>query len=242
MNERKLDNYQAVAIIVTVMLSHIILNLPNHLINTTGSASILNLVYVFIILVFICWIVTKFYKQFPNSDIIDICEYTAGKTIKIIYTFFLCAYLLTISAFVIRIFAESLSVIYLPNIRLEIIILFFIIVSAIMNLLGFKSIARISVILLPVIIIAMLVVFVYSSSDFTVQRALPFLGYGAFDTFVKGLGNIFAFSSALIVTVMAPLINDGNRMRKIGFISLFIYSICLLAGTVCLLFLIPSVR
>ena len=242
MNERKLDNYQAIAIIVTVMLSHIILNLPNHLIDTTGSSSILNLFYVFAIVLSIFWIVTKVFKLFPNSDIIDICEYSAGKTLKIIYTLFICAYLLIISASVIRIFAESLSLIYLPNIRLEIIILFFIIISAIMNLLGFKSIARTSVILLPIIIFAMLVVFIYSVSDFTVQRALPFLGYGTFNTFVKGLGNIFAFSSAFIILVMAPLINDGNRMRKVGFISLIIYGIFLILGTICLLFLIPSVR
>ena len=241
MNEQKLDTYQAISVIVTVMLSHIILNLPNHLIETTGSSSILNLIYVFSIVLLICWIVTKIFKLFPNNDIIDICEYAAGKAIKILYTILLCGYLLVISALVIRTFAESLSLIYFPNIRLEIIILFFIIMSAIMNLLGFKAIARTSVILLPIILIAMLVVFIYSTSDFTVQRSLPLLGYSAFDTFVKGLGNIFAFSSALIIVVMAPLISDGNRMRKVGFVSLIIYGICVIAGTVCLLFLIPSV-
>ena len=55
-------------------------------------------------------------------------------------------------------------------------------------------------------------------------------------------GNIFAFSSAFIIVLMAPLINDGNRMKKIGFISLIIYGLCVILGTVCLLFLIPSVR
>ena len=125
MNERKLDNYQAIAIFVTVMLSHIILNFPNHIIEETGSASLLNIIYIFAIVLLIFWIITKLFKLFPNQDIIDICEYTAGKSIKTIYTIFICIYLLTISAFVIRIFSESLSLIYFPNIRLEIIILFF---------------------------------------------------------------------------------------------------------------------
>ena len=49
MKERKLGTFQAIAIIVTVMISHIILNVPNHLITETGSATILNLIYVFII-------------------------------------------------------------------------------------------------------------------------------------------------------------------------------------------------
>ena len=69
MKEKYLENYQAVALIVIVMLSHIILNLPNHLISQSGSASILNFFYVFGIVLIICWIVTKFFKLFPNSDI-----------------------------------------------------------------------------------------------------------------------------------------------------------------------------
>ena len=115
MKERKLENYQAVAIIVTVMLSHIILNLPNHLISQTGSATIFNFLYVFGIVMIICWLVTKFFKLFPNSDLIDICEYTGGKVAKNIYTIALLVYLFTVSGFVIRIFAESLVLIYFPN-------------------------------------------------------------------------------------------------------------------------------
>ena len=40
MKERKLGTFQAIAIVVTVMISHIILNVPNHLIAETGSSTI----------------------------------------------------------------------------------------------------------------------------------------------------------------------------------------------------------
>lgn len=187
MKERILENYQAVAICVIVMLAHIILNLPNHLIDATGSSTILNLIYVFTIALFICFIVTKLFKLFPNSDIVDISEYAGGKIVKIIYTVLLLIYLLTISSFVIRIFAESLTLIYFPNIDLEVIILIFIAITAITNLLGFKAIARASVIILPVILVALVAVFISSAPSFTPERALPILGYGFYDTFVKGL-------------------------------------------------------
>ena len=82
MKERKLGTYQAIAIVVTVMIAHIILNLPNHLITTTGSATILNLVYVFIIALVIFYIISKIFALFPNSDIIDICEYATRKSFK----------------------------------------------------------------------------------------------------------------------------------------------------------------
>ena len=241
MKERKLENYQAVALIVTVMLSHIILNLPNHLISQTGPATILNFFYVFGIVLVICWIVTKFFKLFPNSDLIDICEYTGGKVSKNIYTTVLLIYLFTVSAFVIRIFSESLVLIYFPNMDVDMIILIFIIITAIINTIGFKAIARASVILFPLVIVALLFVFVSSSSSFMPERALPILGYGVSETFLKGFTNIFAFSSALVITMVAPYINDGNRLRNISFISLIIYGLCILGGIVAMLFIMPSV-
>ena len=241
MKERRLENYQAIAMIVIVMLSHIILNLPNHLITETGSASILNFIYIFGIILIICWLVTKFFKLFPNSDLIDICEYTAGKVVRNIYTTSLIVYLFIVSAFVIRIFAESLVLIYFPNMDVDMIVLIFIVITALMNILGFKSIARASVIIFPIIIVAFIFVFVSSTSSFVPERALPILGYGASKTFITGLSNIFAFSSALVITMLAPYINDGSRMTKISFISVFIYGLSVLGSVITMLYVMPSV-
>lgn len=187
MKERKLGTFQAIAIIVSVMISHIILNLPNHLIYETGSSTILNIIYVFIISLIIFYIALKILYLFPNSDIIDICEYAAGKTAKNILGTGICIYLLIISAFVIRIFSESLVLIYFPNIDLEIVMLIFIAITTIMNLFGFKTIARVTLIVIPIILLAMVIIFISSASGFVPQKALPILGYGAKETFVTGL-------------------------------------------------------
>ncbi len=193
MKARKLGTLQAVAICITVMISHIILNLPNHLISETGPATILNLIYIFVISLVIFWISSKVFNLFPTSDIIDICEYAAGKNIKNVFSFIICIYLLILSAFVIRVFSESLVLIYFPNIDLEIVILIFISIATILNIFGFKAIARATVIILPIILFAMVLIFVSSSSDFIPQRALPILGYGASNTFITGLRQYFCF-------------------------------------------------
>lgn len=92
-----------------------------------------------------------------------------------------------ISAFVIRIFSESLVLIYFPNIDLEVVILVFIAISTVMNLFGFKAIARVTLMILPVILVAMITIFVSSASDFTIERALPIFGYGIKETFLTGI-------------------------------------------------------
>lgn len=193
MKERKLGTLQAIAIVVTVMISHIILNLPNHLITETGSATILNLIYVFIISLIIFGLSYKVLNLFSNSDILDICEYAAGKTIKNIFGIMVCIYLSLICAFVIRIFSESLVLIYFPNIDLEIVMLIFIAITVLLNLFGFKSIARTTLIILPVILVAMVIIFIASCSNFVPERAFPILGYGASSTFLSGLRKYIRF-------------------------------------------------
>lgn len=193
MKERKLGTLQAVSIVVTVMISHIILNLPNHLIAETGSATILNLIYVFIISLIIFALSYKVLKLFSNSDIVDLCEYAAGKTIKNIFATLVCVYLLVICAFVIRIFSESLVLIYFPNIDLEVVIIIFIAITVLLNLFGFKAISRTTAIILPIILVAMVIIFVASCSNFMPERALPILGYGASSTFLSGLRKHICF-------------------------------------------------
>jgi len=187
MKERKLGTFQAISVVVSAMIAHIILNLPNHLIAETGSATILNIIYVFIISLIIFYIASKAFYLFPNSDIMDICEYTAGKTAKNLLGSAICIYLLIISAFVIRIFSESLVLIYFPNIDLEIVILIFIAITTIMNLFGFKTIARVSLLIIPIILFAMVVIFISCSSGFMPEKVFPILGYGVKETFVTGL-------------------------------------------------------
>lgn len=187
MSKKTISTLQAISICVTVMISHIILDLPNNLITNTGSSSILNLIYVFGITIIIFLLASKVLKIFPGFDIMDICEYVAGKKIKNVFSAIICVYLLVISAFVIRIFAESLVLIYFPNIDLEVVILIFITITAILNLFEFRSIAQTATMILPIILIAMVTIFIYSMTDFTPQRALPIFGYGLSETFITGL-------------------------------------------------------
>lgn len=132
-----------------------------------------------------------------------------GKLLKNIFGIAICIYFLTISGFVIRTFAESLVLIYFPNMDIEIVILIFVTITIILNTFGFKTISRIALITLPIILVSMVVIFISSASSFTPERALPILGYGVNETFLSGLSNIFAFSSIIIAPFLMPQI--GSR-------------------------------
>lgn len=170
------------------------------------------MVYIFIIALVIFYIASKIFDHFPGKDLVDISEYVGGKFLKILYSAVICIDFLTISGFVIRTFSESLVLIYFQNIDIEIVILTFIIICGIMNLFGFKTISRVALITLPAILLGIIIIFISSSSSFIPQRAFPILGYGAYDTFVSGLGNIFAFSSIIIAPFLMPQIGDRKKV------------------------------
>lgn len=241
MKDTKMGVFQAASIIITVMISHIILNMPNHLITSTGSSTILNLVYIFIIVMLIFFLAFKVFKLFPGKDLIDIAEYAGGKFLKDIFSILICIYFTIISAFVIITFSESLVLIYFPNVDREMVVLIFITITVVMNLFGFKAISRVTLITIPIILISMIIIFVSSVSNFIPQRVLPILGYGAYDTFVYGLTNIFAFSSSIIIPFLIPYIGSGKELKKTGILSIIIYAIYLILGVIALLFLIPSI-
>ena len=241
MKKTSMGVIQGASIIITVMISHIILNMPNHLLASTGSSTIINLIYVFIISSIVFFIAYKVFSLFPGKDIIDICEFTGGKWLKNLFSIAVCIYFITISGFVIRTFAESLVLIYFPNIDREIVILMFIAIAAAMNIFGFKAIARVTLITLPIILVSMVIIFVSSSSHFIPQRAFPILGYGANETFLTGSSNVFAFASMFIAPFLIPYLNSNKKFKKSSIIALVVYSLYLMLGIIALLFLIPSI-
>ena len=71
----KINTIEAVFLVIIVMLTHIILNLPNAILNSTGSAAILNVIYCFGITIIFFLILNKLFFLFSEKDIIYVSEY-----------------------------------------------------------------------------------------------------------------------------------------------------------------------
>ncbi len=66
MNDSKIGTKEAIALILTVAISHTILSMPRNLLSNIKSSILLNLVFVSFILVCICYVVVKLFKNFPR--------------------------------------------------------------------------------------------------------------------------------------------------------------------------------
>ena len=142
MNYSKLGNFEAICLIVVVFVNHIVLNLPQMILNSTGTASILNTIYILLIVIIFAILILKLLKKFIGLDIIDISEYLGGKPLKILIGILCIIYLIFETVFLTRMFSQNLLLVYFPNYPISFIIFLFLFIGVVANIIGKKSIIK----------------------------------------------------------------------------------------------------
>ena len=80
----KLSRFEGISLVLIITVTQIILNMPEYLVDLTGTGTIINILYIFLIGIIICLIIYKIFKNFPSMDIIDIAESLGGNILKFI--------------------------------------------------------------------------------------------------------------------------------------------------------------
>jgi spore germination protein (amino acid permease) len=229
-NSFKIGKVEAICAICIVMVNRIILNLPYSILKTTGSGSVINLIYIGIIGLLFVLAINKLFKKFPSSDIIDLAEFCGGKFLKtIVGIFFICLFFLTLFTTLID-FVNLLKIIYFNNSPIIFITLFFILALLIANLIGFRPIIKNICLILPFTILSIIVTFFSVYKDFSFNNFSPILGDGIESVFLTGLTNLFSFSIINFFFFFKPLLKNSFDFSKVTIIS-FIISWALLFVT-----------
>lgn len=238
----KIGKIEAICLIVIIVLNHIILKAPKYIINLSGSASILNLIFItliaFLVVIFIC----KVFKFFPEQDILDLSNFVGGKTLKNIVGILFISYFLFANSIFLRSFSESIKIIFFERTPVHLIILVFMIGIIFSNRLGLKSIVKANLIFMPIIIFTFLFIFFANIKDFSIQRIFPIFGNGLNTIFFSGLSNLFAFSNIALLYFLPPYLKDSKEFKKISLISIGLSSFFLLFGIATLLFIFSSLN
>ncbi len=67
MAEQKIGNIEAVALILTIMVNHIILNLPKSIIKQSSSGAIINTIFITLVALVIVYAISHLLKNFPRT-------------------------------------------------------------------------------------------------------------------------------------------------------------------------------
>lgn len=241
MTNSKLRNIEAIALILIVFINHIILNMPQVILSTCGTSSIINVIYITLITFLVGFILIKLFKPFIDCDIIDICDYLGGKTFKTIIGILCILYSIIVCSTILRHFTEILKINYYSKFSIFFLVFLFLTAPAIANMFGNKAIVKSNLVIVILSLIGLILVFFSSVPNFVLQRALPLLGNGINETFFIGMSNIFAFNGLFFLFFLGPTLEKKQDFNKITYISIGIIGILLLLAIASLLLSFPFI-
>ena len=219
----KIGKVEIIFLIITVIFNNLILNIPSVIINLTGTGSLLNVIYLSIISIIFVLIISKFFKPFIGADILDVSEYLGGKYLKFIIAVLFLILFISFSAICIRLFSNSLRLIYFDSTPLIVLMLVFLIPVAITAKLGLKAISGTNLIIIVLSIITFFVYFFAASKFYVLQRISPVLGYGANITFLNGISNLFAFNIIAYLYFLKPFLKEEKDYKLMSILAVILH-------------------
>lgn len=223
----KIGTIEATAFIVIIILNHLVLNLPKSILESCGSSSLLNVIYITILIFLFLFIIFKLFKNFINSDIIDVSNFLGGKWLRSIIGILYITFFITTSCSLLRNFSEMLILTYFEKVSISFIIICFLFVAVISNKFGPNTVIRCNLIIFPLSLISLLITFFAIRSRIMPQKIFPLFGNGINETFFSGISNIFAFSGISYIYFLMPLLKNQKNFNKIGYAGIGISALYL---------------
>lgn len=219
MSKNKLGTVEAIFLVLSVLAPFVVTSLPRTILNEQKSSALLNIVYITIICLIICYLIYRFFKKFPGQDIIDVSNYLGGNVFKNIIGVIFILYFIISSSMLLRNFCEGLRAVDYPFTDIIYIALMFLIAISIANHLGFSSTIRTTTLVFPLLLISIVLLFVGNIENFSFERVFPILGDGFYNTFIFGLTNIGAFAGISYIYFLPPLLKNPDKFKEVSLLS-----------------------
>lgn len=236
MNYTKLGNFEAVCLLTVLFINHIVLNLPQMILDNSGTSSVLNVVYIIALALIFVVIILKLLKNFLGLDIIDISEYLGGKFLKVAVGILCIIYLIMEAAFLTRMFSKNLLLVYFQNYPVAFIVFLFLFIAVVANIFGRKSIIKSNTIIVPIALLSIFITSIFVIDLLKFERSLPIFGNGASQIFLSGASNLFAFNGLFFLFFISPMLEKKENISKVAFSSIIISGILLLLSIITLVF------
>ena len=242
MEVKQISNFQAIALILIIVINHLILGTPRTLIAETGTGTILNMLYVFILALLLVFIISKLFNNFKGKDIIDISEFLGGKFLKVIVGIVFIGYFLVILSTTVRVIVQDLEIIYFQNISVYVLTLAILASIVFVYKYGSSAVVKCNSIIAPIVGIAILIIAFSNVQDFSLDRIFPILGFGAKETFITGASNIFAYSGLAILYFIMPMLKDSKNFKKVSIVSTILVGILIVGSVSSLVLSFPFIE
>jgi len=210
----KISLRQVQALLFLAVFGFGITSLPRRVAESAGQNGWLGVVIATLVAVLLVWIITAVTRMHPGQTFYEYICKILTKPVGILVCLFLCARLVLLASFNLRIFAEITRSILLPTTP------YFVIFGAILALAaygaskGMEARARLAEILILIAIIPLVAVFALSFREIDFENLLPI-----FDTSLEGVTNasytaLFAFNGVDMLLLISPFLARPKSLTK----------------------------
>lgn len=221
-NNDKITVPQTVALMITTILEIGLLSLPRD-VAIYGNSDGWILVITGGILAFGgSLILSTLIRRFPNDTFIEYSQKVIGKAPAFLLGIILIIYFILATSIVIRTFAEVINAFMLQRTPREFIIVTQMLLTVYLIRHGIEPTARISEILLPILIIPVFAMYIIAipKADFT--ELLPFLNTPPKAMALGSLNTMFSFFGIEILLMLGPYMRSPRRIYWTMFLSVAI--------------------
>lgn len=237
MENLKLENIEAIALLSIISINSMILSTSQELIRTCSSSSLITALLVSILAIIISIIFCSLSKNFSGKGLLDITDFLGGKPLTFIIGIFFIAYFIFGASLFLKKICDCLQIVYYPMTNVIFIALLFCIATGIVLSFKNKSIFKFAVLILPVILTSVFLIFIGNGKNFNFQNVFPILGNGVKATFFSGLSNIYAFYGITYLFFIPDKLKHPEKIQKITIIAIIISALFLIISSANILFL-----
>ncbi|TYQ18288.1 UNVERIFIED_CONTAM: spore germination protein (amino acid permease) [Acetivibrio alkalicellulosi] len=230
---------EAISVLIIIMTTQLFISFPRLMAESGGNAGWLLTIYVTLLSLFFFMIISKLYKPFEGKDILDIGEYVAGNTGRILVGVIILITYVFIISIVLREFSDGLKILAFEKSPVSFIMIFFLIGMILAAYYGLEPLTRYSAIIVPIIAAAFLFIIIGVVPNFDTNNIIPILGKGPSELFLKGATKISVYSGLSILFLIPPFLGNYNNFKKTGYYSIILSSIFLTGGSLVYSLAIP---
>lgn len=209
-----LKKKELTSILINAIHTKMLLTFPRAVVMNSGNAAWIQLLYNFAVAAALFFITITLYRS--KKSVIELADMFGGRALRIIVGMAIFVLLTLNFVNVIRIFPETIKIVLLQDMRLEIITAIFVLAVILGAYAGLESIARIHYLFLPIAAIMFLVFIAMLLPYYDFDNIMPIFGNGAKSILVSGFNSISLFSDMLLLYVLIPSSQNLDEAKQSG--------------------------
>ena len=200
-----LRRQEITTILINVTVTKLVLTFPKILIETSGSAAWIQIIYNIICAAAVFFLSLLLYKG--HYTVIDLAEKAGGKILKIITGIIVFAVFMVNFASIIRVFPETVKTVLLINFDTKVITIIF--MAAI-------ALGSAAYIFMPIIGGVMIFFLILLIPYYNIYNIFPIFGNGVNKIFIDGFNTISVYADVLLINIFMPYYENRKEVAKSG--------------------------